>query len=209
MRRLPIFLTVASLAAFTACITGKDADTGDTWADADTDTDADSDTDADADSDADSDADADVPHDYKTYEGTETYNFSLGQENPGVMDCSVVWDTVGTYRDACVGCDFAFDVALTYNATSSYDNSPDGVCAPYMSDAAFTYGYSVDYDGYGPTLMYNAAGTWYGIWDATFDGSSFTYANGTVDYYYDGGEENPQYTGYYNNFYSGVATVSK
>lgn len=78
-----------------------------------------------------------------------------------------------------------------------------------MSDAAFTYGFSSDYNGYGPTLMYNASGTWYGIWVATFDGSEFTYSNGYMDYYYDGGEAYPQYTGYYNNFYTGQATVSK
>lgn len=211
MRRLPLFLSVASLVAFTACITGGKDDTGDTWADADTDADSDSDTDADADSDADSDADADVPHDYKSYTGQEVYGFGIGKTSAGELDCKVVWDAVGTYRDACDGCEFAFDVALTYNAGESYDDSPGGDCSGYMTDFAWGYGYTDDYYGYGPTLMFDYSGTWYGFAEATsFDGSSFTYSTGTVDYYYDGsGGYYPDYVGYYNSFYTGNATVSK
>ncbi|MFT5586180.1 MAG: hypothetical protein ACI9VR_003777 [Cognaticolwellia sp.] len=209
MRRFTLILTVASLAAFTACISDKTEETGDTWAEGDADTDADADADADADSDADSDADADVPHDYKSYTGLESFTYGIGKEAPGDYDCEVVWDVAGTYRDTCADCEFAFDVALTYDAASSYDNSPGGDCSGYMADSAFGYGFSTDYQGYGPYLMYDYGGTWYALWGASFDGSSFTYDNnGALDYYY-AGEYYPEYTGYYTSFYTGSATVSK
>lgn len=186
MRRLPLFLTVAGLAAFTACISDK-TDTSDTFStgDADTDADADSDTDADADSDADSDADADVPHDYTSYVGNETFTYNnTGADTAGVYECYIEWDAVGTYRDACVDCEFAFDVALTVNSTNSYDVTPGGDCAGLLADSTYGYAFTDDYAGYGSYMMLEYGGTWYPYWAASFDGSTFNYVDGYIDYDY-------------------------
>ena len=213
MRRLPFFLTVASFATFTACIFDKTEETGDTWADADADTDADADSDADADADADSDADADAPHDYKTYVGVESYKSSAPTPQPanGTYDCYVEWDAVGSYRDACSGCDFAFDVAMTYKADTSYDNTPGGDCSGLMVDSSYGYGFTPNlYDAYGPYMMYDYNGSWYYFWAASFDGTTFTYADGYEDYYYeDAYGYYPDYKGYNTNYWEGSATVSK
>ncbi len=213
MRRLPLFLSVASLVAFTACITGGKDDTGDTWADADTDADSDTDTDADADSDADSDADADVPHDYKSYVGVETFKSAATSAEPanGNYDCYVEWEAVGTYRDACAGCDFAFDVAMTLDSTASYDNTPGGDCSSLLADSSYGYGFTPNlYDAYGPYMMYDYGGSWYYFWAASFDGTTFTYADGYEDYYYDNAYGYyPQYQGYQTSYWEGSATVSK
>ena len=213
MRRLPFFLTVASLALASACISDKTEDTGDTWAEGDADTDADADADADADSDSDSDADADVPHDYVSYVGVETYKSAAASAEPanGVYDCYVEWDAVGSYMDACSGCDFAFDVAMTLNSATSYDNTTGGDCSGLLADSSYGYAYTPNlYDAYGPYLMYDYSGTWYYLWAASFSSGTFTYADGYEDYYYDNAlGYYPDYLGYNTNYWEGSATVSK
>ncbi|MED5371517.1 MAG: hypothetical protein VX899_10915 [Myxococcota bacterium] len=210
MRRLSLILSVAGLAALsTACISVK-SETGDTW-ETEGDADADSDADSDSDSDSDSDADADVPHDYKSYSGQEVWSYQ-GWKDSVDLDCTITWDAVGTYRDACADCEFAFDVALTYNAGSSFDNTAGGDCAGYMTDFSFGYGYTDDYQGYGSYVMYYSSTYGWGAWTAgTFDGSNFEYSSGYSEYYYSGSYGYyPDYAGkYITNYYEGYATVSK
>lgn len=212
MRRFPLFLSVASLAAFTACIFEKTEETGDTWADADADTDADADSDADADADSDSDADADVPHDYVSYVGMESFSYAPTSAEPANGDyaCYIEWEAVGAYRDACVDCEFAFDVALTVDNSVSFDNTPGGDCSGLLADSSYGYAFNSDYYGYGPYMLIDFDGTWYAYWAGTFDGSTFTYADGTPDYYYDNSYGYyPDYVGYSTQLWYGSATVSK
>ena len=182
-----------------------DAD-ADADADTDTDTDSDADSDADADADADSDADADADADADTdtemdYEGYETFDYGYG-EGAGFRSCSMYWDAKGGEITPCTGCEWAFEVSMTYDAGASTD---DGTCASLAMDASYGYGYDADYQGYGSFLMYRYGSNWYAWAYAELVGSEISYHVGYIDYPYDSGGSYPGY--YYTNYWSGAATV--
>ena len=163
--------------------------------DTDTDSDADSDTDADADADSDTDADVD------SYEGYETFDYGFGP-GYGYRACSLYWDASGTPVSGCTGCEWAFDVFMSYDRGASTD---DGTCAKLAANASYGYGYMEDYSGYGSFLMYQYGSDWYAWAYASFSGSNFSYYTGYEDYPYDYGGAYPGY--YYTNMWAGEATV--
>ncbi len=194
LKLAPLALMTAGLLGSVACFTSKDTgDTGET--DADTDADADSDTDADGDADADADAD------YTTYEGFETFDYGYGP-GAGFRNCSLRWDASGTPASLCDGCEWTFNVAMTYDAGASTD---DGSCTNLAANASYGYGYMSDYYGYGAFLMYQYGSTFYAWAYASFSGSDFSYYTGYEDYPYDYGGQYPGY--YYTNMWAGGATV--
>jgi hypothetical protein len=177
------------LLASTACF--KDEDTGE----------GDTDTDADADGDTDADADADADADYTSYEGWESFDYGYGA-GAGFRNCSLVWDASGTPLTPCDGCEFAFDVAMTYNAGQSSD---DGTCAKMAADSSYAYAYNSAYGSYGSVLMMEYNGSWYAWTYADFSGGTLTYTYGIEDYPYD---MKGQYPGYYYTYYwAGQADV--
>ena len=72
----------------------------------------------------------------------------------------------------------------------------DGTCAKMNGDTIGTYGYSDDLDGYGPSWVYGYAGYYYWWGYGEFDGASFKYNWGYVDYPY-----SYKGTTYYYTFY--------
>jgi hypothetical protein len=149
-----------------------------------------------------------------TYEGWETYELDYAMAKAGDQPaCDVYWAASGTPPELnCIGCDFTFDVDMTYDATMSQDTNGD--CEGYLVDAAYSYGYTSDYNGYGPysLLVYYGYGYAFGpaAFDPTAEGDNFTYESGFEDYYYDGkGGYYPQYAGkYLTNIWKGGAVVS-
>jgi hypothetical protein len=191
----PLALLTLGMVSTVACFTGKD-DTGETEGDTDADADADSDTDADSDSDADTDLTG-------TYEGFETFDYYYGPD-VGSRACSLRWDASGTPITPCSGCDWAFNVAMTYDSGASTD---DGSCASLAGDASYGYGYMADYYGYGAYLMYQYGSAWYAWAGASFGGGTFTYETGTIDYPWD---YYGHYPGYYlTNMWAGEAAVTQ
>jgi hypothetical protein len=189
----PMALLTLGLVSTVACFTGKD-DTGFEETDTDADADADSDTDADADADADAD--------YTTYEGYETFDYGYGA-GAGFRNCSLRWDASGTPTTGCTGCEWAFNVAMTYDSGASSD---DGSCASLAANASYGYGFAYDPYGYGiDFLMYQYGSTFYAWAYASFSGSDFSYYTGYEDYPYDYGGQYPGY--YYTNMWAGEATV--
>ena len=178
-----------------------DADTdADSDTDADGDGDADADGDSDTDADGDSDADADTDADYTVYEGWEAYELHYGS-GAEQYDCSLLWSASGTTVAPCDGCEWAFEVYMTYDAGAS---SHDGTCERWATDAIYGYGYMADYHGYGAFLMYQYGSGWYAWAYASFAGGDFSYHAGVEDYPYDYGG---QYPGYYTDIWFGEATV--
>ncbi len=185
-----------------ACDGGKCEDSGGCdSADADTDTDADSDTDADADADTDTDTDTDVNPFYPngTYVGGETLWSAFATEAPEV-ECEYNWDATGTpVQYNCDGCEWVFDVDFTFNA----DHSDLGDNCDAGADFAYTYAYTDDYYGYGPTLLLGYYGYYYWWSDlgaASWDGSTMTWTYGDAEdfYYYDNSYGYyPDYVGYH------------
>ena len=191
--------------------TDSDTDT-DTDTDSDTDTDTDSDTDADSDADTDADSDADNP--YSSYEGWEALSFAREKSSPGDLDCLLVWDVSGSPRDipsTCDGCEFVFDVELSFNTADSDLNDADicGTVDDWTGGRSYTYAYTTDYEGYGGANLYSYYGYYYWIAYADFSGSSYSYYDGYLDYYYDGAYGYyPQYEGmYFTNYTEGFARV--
>ena len=231
MNRLPLALLFAGFVPLAACSFAEkddddededededdggwfeaDADT-DSDSDSDTDSDSDSDTDTDTDSDSDSDSDSDTdadPNPYSSYTGKETFAYAYGADKAGDYNCELLYDTRGTPLDipsTCDGCEFVFDVELSYNSSSSYD---DGTCAEIATDLNYVYGYSSNYNGYGEYAMYGYYGYYYAWAYAEFSGSSFEYYTGYIDYYYSGDYGYyPQYAGqYFTRYTAGFATV--
>jgi len=154
------------------------------------------DLDQDADTDADTDTDTDADP-YTTYDGWESLDYNDGAYPQGEYNCQLVWWATGTPVDPipseCEGCDFVFDVYLSYDPSVGFD---DGTCET-IGDYEFTYASSGDdlLVGYDGIYEYRA--------DATFDGSQFVYSTGYKDYAYHG----DGYIYYYTLYLYGAATV--
>lgn len=193
-----VFFLAASFLSLGACTT-KGGDTGDTAT-----TDTGNNTGDDTSGGGGDDTAAENP--YTSYEGKEFFEYGYGP-GAGFRNCSLEWDASGTpVSTLCEGCEFVFDVTLTYNADNSTD---DGTCASLATDSTWTYAYTSDYAGYGPyALFYSSTyGAYYPFASASFDESTgeFAYVYGIKDYPYD---YNGQYPGYYYTLYlSGYATV--
>ncbi len=189
-----------------ACDGGKCDDSGGCDSESDTDTDTDADTDADSDTDTDADTDTNP---YSTYTGGETLWSTFAAETAEIQ-CEYNWDATGSPVEyLCDGCEWVFDVDLTFDAGNSNlsDGCDDG------ADMAFTYAYTSDYYGYGPTLLYGYYGYYYWWSDlggATWDGENmtWTYGDPTDFYYYDNSYGYyPDYVGYHLYAQYGWATV--
>ena len=170
----------------------------------------------DGDSDTDTDTDSGYPD--APYVGWESFDYSDGTDAPstdGYYECQVAWEMVGSPTELlCIGCEFSFDVDATLMETVSHDDTADGDCADLMSDWSAGYGYTADYYGYGPLVMYGPEGygvdDWSAWTDATFEDGTFTYVSGEKDYYYDGaGGYYPELAGkYFTNYWYGTAEIS-
>ena len=126
---------------------------------------------------------------FSSYSGYELYRLNDSTYGAGQYNCEIYWDAVSTATgSSCTTCEFEFDLALTYDSSQSYD---DGACSTTAADTSFSYAYDDDYQGYGPSLLYDGS-IW--IYDGAFSGnttqvvnltgSTFTYLGGYEDYYY-------------------------
>lgn len=128
-----------------------------------------------------------------SYSGYEAFDYNDGTYGAGEYNCQLVWDAQGTSAanpSSCADCEFTFDLALTARVGADYIVN-DGSCDDIFTDMGFQYAYSRDYNGYGAALLYEGSMWIYdgGVYGGTaqvvsFDGSTFTYAGGYVDYYY-------------------------
>ena len=138
-----------------------------------------------------------------TYIGTEDFTYADANPSPSTHECEIHWDVMGTTSStACSGCDYTFDMLMTYDTTSLAGAS----CSNLATDQSYTYGFTADYDGNGnASVSYYAASNGWTPWivngtsnpDGSTDivslvGSSFTYSSGYQDY---------QYQGYYYTYY--------
>ena len=139
--------------------------------------------------------------------GSESFAYGVGV-GFGDRNCELYWTVEGEAVDAatlatCVDCEFAFDVELLYESSFSYD---DGTCVSAAMDMNFSYGYTADYYGYGPYLLYGyGTGTFTPWTTASFDDST-----GELEYSY--GYEDWDYYGtgtYYTYLRSGEAELSE
>ena len=117
----------------------------------------------------------------------------------------MVWWSDGTpvSPHSCVGCEFVFEVDLEFDDWA-YSND-DGSCTDLATDATYTYGYTDDYYGYGPMVLFYYNSYYYAWAYASFSSDDFTYVNGIKDYPYDYGGVYPDY--YYTYYWYGAATV--
>jgi hypothetical protein len=187
----------------TSALGDADADTdADTDSDADTDADADSDSDADADSDADSDADTDTDVGQERWwfdgegvlAGTGTVRMidtvsdnAGGAYMVGDLLCEVEWPVI-SHSDpptACEGCLFAQLFNYGVGTTSVQEPVCEGwygsadLNDPALAASAFPgLGFTMDYNGYGPTLMRWEGSNWIASERTDsydFDGTSFSF----------------------------------
>jgi hypothetical protein len=170
------------------------SDSPDTSApDSEADADADADTDTDADADADSDADGDL------YTGFEYFEYGWGY-GEGYRDCALTWEANGTPVAAtCNNCLWVFDVAMTLDRKTSFDN---GTCTKLATDTVWTYAYTTDYRGYGAYLL---EGDHFGHYYA-FAKANFQQATGELFYHTPQkidvpDDRNGAYPGYYYTYY--------
>ena len=128
-----------------------------------------------------------------SYRGFEAFDYNDGTYGVGEYNCQLVWDAEGTSAAApssCADCEFTFDLALAPRTDADYIVN-DGTCDDTFTSMGFQYAYTSDYNGYGASLLYDG-GLW--IYDGatsgttaqvvTFDGATFTYGGGYIDYYY-------------------------
>ena len=143
---------------------------------------------------------------FNSYSGYETFRSNDSTYGAGQFNCELYWDAVSTATGStCSNCEFEFEINLTYDSSQSYD---DGACSTIAIDTSFSYAYDDDYNGYGPSLLYNGS-LW--IYDGGLTGNTtqvvnlsnatFTYKGGYEDYYYQG-------YGYLSQVYDGEATLS-
>ncbi len=134
------------------------------------------------------------------YVGTETYYHNKGIYSAGNYACVLYWDMIGTPSDrspdTCVDCIFRFEIQATPQSGDHIIN--DGTCDDYFStEMTFHYGYTDDYQGHGPSMMYYSADyfQWFAwirdgdtIYETPqhvqFENDLFSYGGGFMDYYY-------------------------
>ena len=132
-----------------------------------------------------------------SYEGTESFAVGVNETaGTGNLQTELVWTAVGTAAAApadCGDCVFSFDLNMTFDAAASTDPNGEG------SDLEFSY--ALGTSSYGEnTLFYGSEGSW-SAWlvdgnsqadlagtehaqSVSFDGTNFSYNDGTVDFYY-------------------------
>ncbi len=133
-----------------------------------------------------------------SYEGTETLSVGVNDTaGTGNLSTELIWSVVGTPAEDpadCADCVFSFDLNLTFDAAASTD--PDGSGEDFVFSYAFgtsSYGentlfYGNEAYGWSPWLVdgesqADLAGTAHAQ-EVSFDGTNFTYSDGTVDFYY-------------------------
>lgn len=178
------------LIALLACFGTPDVQDSDPWTDADADTDADTDT----------DADSDAP--YANLAATLTNEFSTGSANPGSPNCHIEFRVLGTAVDTCPDCLFAFslDSSTELEANTVDDGTYEG-CDASLAPFADGWGFTEDYQGYGPYVMYQVEGDWRAQRSGEHTGDTLSWSQGYVDYYYDGL--------YYSSFRGVTATLTR
>ena len=134
----------------------------------------------------------------ESYTGTETYYHNKGAYASGEYACILRWDMHGIPTDigSCSECVFRFEIEA--RPSDGEDIVNDGTCDDYFSEPlTFNYGYQLDYEGHGPSLMYYSHDyfQWY-AWirdgdqiyqtpqHVRYQDGSFSYAGGFLDYYY-------------------------
>jgi len=117
---------------------------------------------------------------YESYEGTQVFLFD-NYGGAAEYYCRYQWDVSGERADRCPECDFAFDASL--KLAESEDD--DEICS--LSETfKYTFGFAEDYAGYGPYMVLEYYGYWYGVtddssWDAL--DQTFEYTTGYEDLY--------------------------
>jgi hypothetical protein len=144
---------------------------------------------------------ADPTAPYSVFRGWETFDLGFGY-GYGFRECSLYWASLGTPISLCAGCEFTFEVDMIYDASVSYD---DGSCPMLADNVTYRYGYVEDYYGYGGYLMYGFGSGFYAWAYASFDGTTFDYHIGPLDYPYDYYGAYPGY--YYTNYWTGSAEL--
>lgn len=152
--------------------------------------------------------------DYFEFDGYEFFQYGVGHDGPGAVSCYVFWDVTGTRVPLCPDCLFTFETEHDFNDRLSFDDGSYLVCPNLSQDFSYVYGYTENYLGadgtnYGPYLIYEYEGAFIGWAPASFDGTTFRYGEGYIDYYYAGTYGYyPEYAGtYLTNYYGGQAIV--
>ena len=135
-----------------------------------------------------------------SYLGSETYYHNKGVYPAGTYACILSWEMEGIPStkdpDSCVGCIFRFEIQARPQSGTQIVN--DGTCDDYFStDMTFHYGYTPDYQGHGPSMMYYSADyfQWFAwirdgdtIYETPqkvqYEENRFSYEGGFLDYYY-------------------------
>ncbi|MCK6523830.1 putative metal-binding motif-containing protein [Myxococcota bacterium] len=131
-----------------------------------------------------------------SFVGTATFEYGFTPKR-GARECDLVFDTTAvtaSTRRSCATCEWALEFTLAYDTASSVDR---GGCHD-GSDLEWILGYEEDYYGYG-TMMYYGYGSWYPIWEASWDDSTgqLTVGAGYLDYPYAYRSKTYYYTNYW------------
>ncbi len=115
--------------------------------------------------------------------GAYVFLYGYGSTTPGNTNCELVWWLEGTDNTTCATCDFAFDIAATYD--SSYEIN-DGSCSG-MANFTASWGFDSAYYGSTPYFLSLYSGSWYPVTSNTYYDPTTGYwawGYGMVDYAY-------------------------
>ena len=151
-----------------------------------------------------------------SYQGNETYEFASAQPFPGGRNCNMQFTITGTPSAvSCPTCTYVFDMSISMDSSSIY-NSTFTHCDTLSNSMVVSYGFVSNYNGTGEqALLLYENGSWvpfainntvnFGSVDTVnFNGSTFNYSVGYMDYY-----GNSYYgSGYHTNHWTGTGVAN-
>ncbi len=149
------------------------------------------------------------------YSGTETYQMALAGYFAGLYNCDMQFTLSGvpSTNVTCPNCDYTFDMTISMDFTSSYY---DSYCSMLSSTMVVPYGFVSNYNSTGEqALLLYENGTWvpFAINNnisinqmdtVNFDGTTFNYAVGHLDYY---GYNTTYGWGFFSNRWTGTGVA--
>jgi len=148
------------------------------------------------------------------YIGLEHYIYTYAQFNSGTTNCNMDFTVSGTSSALpCPNCDYVFDMTISMDASSIY-NSGFAHCSMLSNTMVVPYAFVNNYSGTGEqALLLHDGSTWqlfainnnlnfgYNLDMVQFDGTTFNYSVGFVDYYYNFPQNGGW--GYHSDFWMG------
>ena len=143
------------------------------------------------------------------YSGSESLQLALGGFYSGQYNCDMQFSVIGSpSTTTCANCDYVFDMNITMGFSSVYDSN----CSALTSTMTVPYGFVNNYNSSGEqALLLYENGSWvpfainnnisYNMLDSvSFDGTSFNYSVGHLNYY---AYSSAYGWGYFSNHWSG------